>query len=101
MSAILANRYVDAPKPVYRDLLELIKGKDYFVITTNVDHQFQRAGFDKDRLFYTQGDYSLFQSTDPEDQRTYDNEEWVMQAMEAQGLSRTERSTRCRKMQKC
>ena len=83
---IYINRYVDAPKPVYRDLLELIKGKDYFVITTNVDHQFQRAGVDKKRLFYTQGDYGLFQSTDPEDQRTYDNEEWVMKAMEAQGF---------------
>ena len=83
---IYINRYVDAPKPVYRDLLELIKGKDYFVITTNVDHQFQRAGVDKKRLFYTQGDYGLFQSTDPEDQKTYDNEEWVMAAMEAQGF---------------
>ncbi|SES05069.1 hypothetical protein SAMN02910429_01956 [Lachnobacterium bovis] len=40
----------------------MVSDKDYFVITTNVDHQFQRAGFDKKRLFYTQGDYGLFQS---------------------------------------
>lgn len=83
---IYYNRYIDAPKPVYRRLLELVKGKDYFVITTNVDHQFQRAGFDKKRLFYTQGDYGLFQSVNPAIQETYDNEKWVMKAMEAQGF---------------
>ena len=83
---IYYNRYIDTPKPVYRRLLELVKGKDYFVITTNVDHQFQRAGFDKKRLFYTQGDYGLFQSVNPAIQETYDNEEWVMKAMEAQGF---------------
>ena len=83
---IYYNRYIDPPKPVYNELLELVKDKDYFVITTNVDHQFQRAGFDKKHLFYTQGDYGLFQSTDPTNQKTYDNEEWVMVAMEAQGF---------------
>ena len=61
-----------------------MKEKDYFVITTNVDHQFQRAGFDKKRLFYTQGDYGLFQSVNPSLQKTYDNEEWVKKAMDAQ-----------------
>ena len=83
---IYFNRYVEAPKPVYRNLYELVKDKDYFVITTNVDHQFQRAGFDKKRLFYTQGDYGLFQSVNPQIQKTYDNEEWVTKAMEAQGF---------------
>lgn len=58
---IYINRYMDAPKPVYRDLYDLVKDKDYFVLTTNVDHCFQKAGFDKHRLFYTQGDYGLFQ----------------------------------------
>ena len=82
------NRYIDAPKPVYRELLELVADKDYFVITTNVDHQFQRAGFDKNRLFYTQGDYGLFQSVDPSNQKTYDNEAWVIAAMEAQGFEK-------------
>ncbi len=67
---IYFNRYVSAPKPVYQNLLSLLAGKDYFVITTNVDHQFQRAGFDKKRLFYTQGDYGLFQSIDPKVQKT-------------------------------
>ena len=85
---IYYNRYVPAPKPVYDDLRKLVQDKDYFVITTNVDHQFQRAGFDKKRLFYTQGDYGLFQSVNPTIRKTYDNEEWVMKAMEAQGFAR-------------
>ena len=87
---ICFNRYVDPPKPVYNELLELVKDKDYFVITTNVDHQFQRAGFDKARLFYTQGDYGLFQSVNRNLQKTYDNEEWVYRAMEAQGFVKDE-----------
>lgn len=74
---IYYNRYVPAPKPVYDNLLKLVLDKDYFVITTNVDHQFQKAGFDKQRLFYTQGDYGLFQCAKPCHQKTYDNEEWV------------------------
>ena len=87
---IYYNRYIDAPKPVYQELLSLVKDKDYFVVTTNVDHQFQRAGFDKKRLFYTQGDYGLFQSVNSSMQKTYDNEEWVMKAMEAQGFVKDE-----------
>ena len=74
---IYYNRYVPAPKPVYDNLLKLLKDKDYFVITTNVDHQFQKAGFDKKRLFYTQGDYGLFQCAKPCHQKTYDNEALV------------------------
>ena len=87
---IYFNRYVDAPKPVYKELLSLVKDKDYFVITTNVDHQFQKAGFDKTRLFYIQGDYGLFQSVNPEIRKTYDNEKWVMKAMEAEGFVKDE-----------
>lgn len=87
---IYFNRYIDAPKPVYRNLLALVKNKDYFVVTTNVDHQFQRAGFDKERLFCTQGDYGLFQSVNPAIQKTFDNEEWVLTAMAAQGFVRDE-----------
>ncbi len=83
---IYFNRYVEPPKPVYTKLLSLLKNKNYFVITTNVDHQFQRAGFDKKRLFYTQGDFGLFQSVNPEIKKTYDNEQWVMKAMELQGF---------------
>ena len=71
---IYINRYQDAPRPVYDDLLELVQDKDYFVITTNVDHCFQKAGFDKKRLFYTQGDYGLFQCSEPCCQETFDNE---------------------------
>ena len=83
---IYFNRYVKASKSVYDELFLLLKDKDYFVITTNVDHQFQKAGFDKKKLFYTQGDFGLFQSVNPQIQKTYDNEEWVMKAMEAQGF---------------
>ena len=74
---IFYNRYVDAPLPVYQELLALVKDKNYFVLTTNVDHQFQRAGFDKNRLFYTQGDYGLWQCARPCHARTYDNEDAV------------------------
>lgn len=71
---IYINRYLDAPKPVYDALLKLVADKDYFVITTNVDHCFQKAGFDKKRLFYTQGDYGLFQCSEPCCQETFENE---------------------------
>ena len=81
---IYVNRYLAPPKPVYDDLLALVRGRNYFVITTNVDHCFQRAGFEKERLFYTQGDYGLFQSADGRIKETYDNEAWVRKAMAAQ-----------------
>ncbi len=81
---IFYNRYVDAPIPVYRELLALVKDKDYFVLTTNVDHQFQRAGFDKSRLFYTQGDYGLWQCSKACHNRTYDNETEVRQMLARQ-----------------
>lgn len=74
---IYFNRYgVKAGKP-YTDLYELVRDKNYFVLTTNVDHQFQLAGFDKNRLFYTQGDYGLFQCSVPCHNKTYDNEDVV------------------------
>ena len=81
---IFINRYKDAPNPVYDDLLALVRNKDYFVITTNVDHCFQKAGFDKKRLFYTQGDYGLFQCSEPCRQETFDNENTIRQMMEQQ-----------------
>ena len=81
---ILYNRYIDPPKPVYNELFALVKDKEYFVITTNVDHCFQRAGFDKKRLFYTQGDYGLLQCSVPCHDETYDNEELVRRMVEAQ-----------------
>ena len=81
---IYINRYQDAPKPVYQDLFSLVKDKDYFVLTTNVDHCFQKAGFDKKRLFYTQGDYGLFQCSEPCCQETFDNETLIRQMMERQ-----------------
>lgn len=74
---ILLNRYSDDGKELYKRLLNLVKDKNYFVITTNVDHQFQKAGFDKKRLFYMQGDYGLFQCSHACHKKTYDNEEIV------------------------
>lgn len=84
---IWVNRYMPGATPLYKQLTELLQGKDYFVLTTNVDHQFQLAGIDKHRLFYTQGDYGLFQCCEPCHQKTYDNEEQVRAMLLSQGLS--------------
>lgn len=81
---IYINRYLDAPKPVYDTLLKLVADKDYFVITTNVDHCFQKAGFDKKRLFYTQGDYGLFQCSEPCCQETFENEAVIREMVRRQ-----------------
>lgn len=81
---ITVNRYMDAPKPIYEVLFKLVEDKDYFVITTNVDHCFQKAGFDKKRLFYTQGDYGLFQCSEPCCQETFENEDMIRRMMERQ-----------------
>lgn len=78
------NRYQDAPKDTYQQLLRLVEGKEYFVLTTNVDHCFQKAGFDKKRLFYAQGDYGLWQCARPCHNRTYDNEETVRKMVKQQ-----------------
>lgn len=85
---IFINRYQDAPKDVYHDLYHLIKDKDYFVLTTNVDHCFQKAGFDKHRLFYTQGDYGLWQCSRPCHNNTYNNEAVVRKMVAAQNHMR-------------
>ena len=74
---IYLNRYSVGATPLYQQLLQLVKRKDYFVLTTNVDHQFQLAGFDKERLFYTQGDYGLLQCADACHAKTYDNQEII------------------------
>ncbi|MGN1272148.1 MAG: Sir2 silent information regulator family NAD-dependent deacetylase [Lactobacillus sp.] len=83
--SIWINRYMSAPKNTYQDLLSTVQDKDYFVITTNVDHQFQLAGFDKQRLFYTQGDYGLFQKKGDPD-HTFDNYALVRAMIESQGF---------------
>ena len=89
--SIYINRYAPMPESdVYPNLLRLSAGRDYFVLTTNVDHAFQRMGFDKERLFYTQGDFGLFQSSRPAGasaERTYDNEEQVRAMLRAQGFT--------------
>lgn len=81
---VMINRYANPPKPVYENLLSIVKDKEYFVLTTNVDHCFQKAGFDRKRLFYTQGDYGLFQCSVPCHDQTYDNEEEIRKMYRAQ-----------------
>lgn len=81
---IYVNRYMDAPKPIYEKLYQLVKDKEYFVITTNVDHCFQKAGFDKKRLFYTQGDYGLFQCSEPCCEETFENEDIIREMVKQQ-----------------
>ncbi|HCK88648.1 MAG TPA: Sir2 silent information regulator family NAD-dependent deacetylase [Erysipelotrichaceae bacterium] len=93
---IWINRYAPIPSDLYEKLFELVKDKDYFVITTNVDQCCQRAGFDKKRLLYTQGDYGLFQRSDPSGRSahmTYDNKEAVIKMLEAQGFEIREDNT--------
>ena len=82
---IYVNRYMDPPTDLYKQLFQLVENKDYFVLTTNVDHCFQKAGFDKNRMFYTQGDYGLFQCSKPCHHETYDNEETVKKMVVSQG----------------
>lgn len=81
---IFINRYSGAQKDTYRKLYELVRDRDYFVITTNVDHQFQKAGFQKERLFYTQGDFGLFQCSVPCHETVYDNEEAIKEMVKEQ-----------------
>ena len=81
---IWCNRFEPAPKDTYAKLLRLLEGKEFFVITTNVDHMFQRAGFPKERLFYTQGDYGLWQCSVPCHRQTYDNHDTVRRMVEEQ-----------------
>ncbi len=81
---IFYNRYEQDLNDTYQNLLKLVEGKEYFVITTNVDHIFQKSGFDKNRLFYTQGDYGLFQCSVPCHNMTYDNKEIVYKMVEKQ-----------------
>lgn len=78
---IYLQRYKEGPKPLYVKLLNMVKDKNYFVITTNVDHQFQLAGFSKERLFYTQGDYGLFQCSKPCHKKTYENEKQILEML--------------------
>ena len=81
---IWINRYTEEIGKPYSDLLAIVRDKEYFIITTNVDHQIQKAGFDKKRLFYTQGDYGLFQCSEPCHQKTYDNKSIIMRMLDEQ-----------------
>ncbi len=93
---IWINRYAPIPSDLYNRLHDVVKDKDYFVLTTNVDHCFQRASFDKHRLFYTQGDYGLFQSSKPHgasEFKTYDNYETIKAMVLSEGYEIGENNT--------
>ena len=77
------SRYRTGALPLYKKLLKMVDGKDYFVITTNVDGQFEMAGFDADRIFATQGDYCYFQPASGAPKELYNNQEWVERALPA------------------
>ena len=81
---IYVNRYMNTPKSTYQDLFNIVKNKNYFVITTNVDHCFQKSGFDKKRIFYTQGDYGLFQCSEPCCNKTFENKDMIIDMIEHQ-----------------
>ena len=83
---VYINRYQNAPRPVYEILYQLVKDQDYFVMTANVDHNFQKAGFEKQNLFYTQGDYGLFQCSLPCHAKTYDNETAIRRMVLSHGF---------------
>ncbi len=83
---VYINRYMNPPTDLYKKIYNIVKDKEYFVLTTNVDHCFQKAGFDKDRLFYTQGDYGLFQCSKPCHYETYDNREVIEKMVLSQGF---------------
>ena len=74
-------RYRPEAMPLYRKLLDVVKDKNYFVITTNVDGQFEKAGFDQDRIFATQGDYAYFQPQSGFPKELYHNQDWMNQVL--------------------
>lgn len=74
---ISLNRYEIGATQLYKDLLKLVQHKEYFVITTNVESQFQKAGFDPKRTFCVQGDYSFLQCANACHPKLYYNEELV------------------------
>ena len=79
---IKLNRY-NNPLKLYKELLETIKNKEYFVITTNVDGQFELAGFEKDKVFAVQGDYALLQCENGCHNKLYNNKEMVERWLES------------------
>lgn len=81
---IYINRYNYVKNTCYDALLTLIKDKNYFILTTNVDHKFQQSGIDKQRLFYTQGDYGLLQCSKPCHNAAYDNKEIILNMVKQQ-----------------
>lgn len=84
---VYVNRYMNKnANKLYAQLFDLVKDKNYFIITTNVDHQFQLAGFDKNKIFYMQGDYGLFQCEVPCHNKTYDNEQLILKMLMSQNF---------------
>lgn len=74
---IKLNRYNEKPLKLYQELYEIVKNKEYFVLSTNVDGQFYNSGFDKDKIFEVQGDYSYLQCENACHNKLYNNKELV------------------------
>lgn len=81
---VLYARFDPPALPLYKQLLELVRGKDYFVITTNVDGQFRKAGVEAERLFEVQGDYAYIQGVTGADGQTYYAEDLFRRMFEEQ-----------------
>ena len=76
---IKLNRYNEKPLKLYQELYEIVKNKEYFVLSTNVDGQFYNSGFDKDKVFEMQGDYSYLQCENACHNKLYNNRDLVEQ----------------------
>ena len=75
------NRYSVGKTKLYSQLLEIVKDKDYFILTTNVDHQFWINGFENERIFATQGDYGLMQCAKACHNKLYNNKDFIKEAL--------------------
>lgn len=93
------NRYQTGSLPLYRELFDVVVDKDFFIITTNVDSQFEKAGFERDRIFEVQGNYGEFQCSVPCHDGIYSNKaDLVKMLTHRQGLEvRTEDIPQCPK----
>ena len=81
---ILVNRYTDEGVELHRDLYNIVKDKDYFVLTTNVDSKFEMSGFDKSKIFEVQGNFGEFQCSVPCHNKVYNNKDQVLEMIEKQ-----------------
>ena len=84
---IYLNRFAPMPKNTFNILYKIFKDKNYFILTTNVDHLFQKAGFDKNKIYYMQGDMGLLQCKHPCHLKNYDNYDIIKNMLLVQGFN--------------